>query len=183
MAKRGIGGLFVFAAIAGAVAAGVSYLLQYNAYHKELESEFHEFEDEDEEAAFKSKKEPSRNYVALSSDKDDFIVAAKDTAKAAKGMAGAAKEMLKDVGNILLENASSASSLAGDTVKSVSEKVKTEKAQGSDVGVKSNITVVKDTSPELSDTLEEVSNENSGMLHSDSSKHDNSRTKIEEEDF
>lgn len=64
--------------------------------------------------------------MALSSDRDDFVIAAKDTAKAAKGMAGAAKEMLKDVGNIILENASSASSFANDAAKSVSNRVKAD---------------------------------------------------------
>ena len=131
MARRRLGGLVLLAAVAGAVAAGVSYILQYNSYHKELESEFHEFEDEDikkenEDCLFSTKKTPSRNYVALSSDRDDFVIAAKDTAKAAKGMAGAAKEMLKDVGNIILENASSASSFANDAAKSVSNRVKAD---------------------------------------------------------
>ena len=36
MAKLG-GKLLAFAAIAGAVAAGVSYALQYKSFHKELE--------------------------------------------------------------------------------------------------------------------------------------------------
>ena len=37
MAKRGLGKFVAFAAISGAVAAGVSYVLQYKIYHKELD--------------------------------------------------------------------------------------------------------------------------------------------------
>ena len=36
MAKKGFGKFVAFAAISGAVAAGVSYVLQYKIYHKEL---------------------------------------------------------------------------------------------------------------------------------------------------
>ena len=37
MAKKGFGKFVAFAAISGAVAAGVSYVLQYKIYHKELD--------------------------------------------------------------------------------------------------------------------------------------------------
>ena len=39
MAKR-LGKLVALAAVSGAVAAGVSYVLQYKTYHKELEKDF-----------------------------------------------------------------------------------------------------------------------------------------------
>ena len=44
MAKKGFGKFVAFAAISGAVAAGVSYVLQYKIYHKELDKDFREFE-------------------------------------------------------------------------------------------------------------------------------------------
>ena len=50
MSKKGWGKFVAFAAVAGAVAAGVSYVLQYKTYHNELEKDFREFEDNDEEA-------------------------------------------------------------------------------------------------------------------------------------
>lgn len=49
MAKRGLGKFVAFAAISGAVAAGVSYVLQYKIYHKELDKDFREFEDEEDD--------------------------------------------------------------------------------------------------------------------------------------
>ena len=45
MAKKGWGKFVAFAAVTGAVAAGVSYVLQYKTYHGELEKDFREFED------------------------------------------------------------------------------------------------------------------------------------------
>lgn len=58
--------------------AGVSYVLQYKTYHKELEKDFREFEeDEDselkkdgsEDSTFESAK-VNRNYISLTSSKD-----------------------------------------------------------------------------------------------------------------
>ena len=49
MAKKGWGKFVAFAAVTGAVAAGVSYVLQYKTYHKELEKDFREFEDSGDE--------------------------------------------------------------------------------------------------------------------------------------
>ena len=40
MSKKGWGKFVAFAAVAGAVAAGVSYVLQYKTYHNELEKDF-----------------------------------------------------------------------------------------------------------------------------------------------
>ena len=75
MAKKGWGKLVALAAVSGAVAAGVSYVLQYKTYHKELEKDFREFEeDEDselkkdgsEDSTFESAK-VNRNYISLTS--------------------------------------------------------------------------------------------------------------------
>ena len=49
MAKKGFGKFVAFAAISGAVAAGVSYVLQYKIYHKELDKDFREFEEDEED--------------------------------------------------------------------------------------------------------------------------------------
>ena len=46
MAKKHFGRFLAFAAIAGAAAAGISYFLQYKSFHKELDEEFHDFEDD-----------------------------------------------------------------------------------------------------------------------------------------
>ena len=65
MAKLG-GKLLAFAAIAGAVAAGVSYALQYKSFHKELEEDFHEFEDDfDDLDSDESGTPAKRNYVNI----------------------------------------------------------------------------------------------------------------------
>lgn len=71
MAKKHFGKLIAFAAIAGAAAAGISYILQYRSFHEELNEEFHDFEDDFDE--FEDTKEQGgatgRNYVSLSPEK------------------------------------------------------------------------------------------------------------------
>lgn len=127
MAKHGFGRLLAITAISSAVAAGITYILQYHSFHKELEKEFHNFEGEEEEAQGTVSTVPDRKYVALNADKDEFIVAAKETANAAKGMAVAAKGILKDVGDILLDSASSIKSVYDDTTEDLkSEELKSE---------------------------------------------------------
>ena len=42
MAKKHFGKLLTLAAIVGAAAAGVSYVLQYKSFHKELDEDFHD---------------------------------------------------------------------------------------------------------------------------------------------
>lgn len=49
MAKKGFGKLVVFAAAAGAAAAGISYLKKYKSFNDELEEEFHDFEGNEED--------------------------------------------------------------------------------------------------------------------------------------
>ena len=53
MAKKGFGKFVAFAAVAGAVAAGVSYIFQYKTFHKELEKDFREFEEDGEDDSLK----------------------------------------------------------------------------------------------------------------------------------
>ena len=154
MAKRGFGKFVAFAAVAGAVAAGVSYIFQYKTFHKELEKDFREFEDDaDEEkqeepgnagqgtqaqeqdcvntASQESDtqtKEPrrgNRNYISLASSRDEFKVAAKD-------MAQATKNVLKDAGTILSDTAHEAMSAAVDTAHMALHTVKSKKEGSSD---------------------------------------------------
>ena len=48
MAKKAFGKLAALLTIAGAAAAGISYLTKYRSFNKELDEDFHDFEDEDE---------------------------------------------------------------------------------------------------------------------------------------
>ena len=72
MAKKGFGKFVAFAAISGAVAAGVSYVLQYKIYHKELDKwlPWIEEDEEDEDASQSDSFDPrkiNRNYISLNS--------------------------------------------------------------------------------------------------------------------
>ena len=49
MGKR-IGKWVALATIAGAAAAGISYIAKYKSFNKELEEDFHDFEDDEEPA-------------------------------------------------------------------------------------------------------------------------------------
>ena len=49
MAKKHLGALVLAAAAAGAAAAGISYFVKYKSFHKELDEEFHDFEDDGED--------------------------------------------------------------------------------------------------------------------------------------
>lgn len=126
MAKKGLGKFVAFAAIAGAAAAGVSYVLQYKTFHKELEKDFREFE-EDEEDSPENEEDPSfdprklnRNYISLASSRDEFKVAAKDIAQATKNV-------LKDAGTLFSDTAHEAVSAAVDTAHLAINAVKTKK--------------------------------------------------------
>lgn len=128
MAKKGWGKFVAFAAVTGAVAAGVSYVLQYKTYHKELEKDFREFEDIDEEDGADSGEERTidprkvdRNYISLTSSKDELKVAAKD-------MAHATKNVLKDAGSLLSDTAHEAVSAAVDTAHIAIHTMKNKKA-------------------------------------------------------
>lgn len=131
MAKKGFGKFMAFAAVAGAVAAGVSYVLRYKTYHKELEKDFREFEDGGTEPDGTGN-DPSvhdvdahkldRSYISLSSSKDEFKVAAKD-------MANATKNVLKDAGSLLSDTAHEAVSAAVDTAQIALQTVRSKKAE------------------------------------------------------
>ena len=118
MAKKLLGKIVTLTALGIVATTAISYILKYKSFHKDLEDDFFEFEDDDT----KSNTTKDRNYIALSSDKDDFVMAAKDTFEASKGMAGAAKEILKDVGNIIFDNTSAAARAAGDMGKRFTQK-------------------------------------------------------------
>lgn len=75
MSKRGIGKYITFAAVLGAVAAGISYFTKYKSFHKELEEDFHDFEDEFDDGFKETSeepldKEPRRNYVSIHRDSE-----------------------------------------------------------------------------------------------------------------
>ncbi len=126
MAKRGLGKFVAFAAISGAVAAGVSYVLQYKIYHKELDKDFREFEEDEDEEAETSQEEAfdprklNRNYISLNSSRDEFKIAAKD-------MAAATKNVLKDAGNLFSDTAHEAVSAAVDTAHIALHSMKAKK--------------------------------------------------------
>lgn len=153
MAKKGFGKFVAFAAVAGAVAAGVSYIFQYKTFHKELEKDFREFEEDGEDDSLKKgpqektgqddssqeqtaegqagqgignqPKDPrrgNRNYISLASSRDEFKVAAKD-------MAQATKNVLKDAGTILSDTAHEAMSAAVDTAHMAIHTVKSKKEE------------------------------------------------------
>ena len=88
MAKKGLGKFVMLAAAAGAAAAGISYFRKYQSFNKELDEDFHDFEDEEDTPVPDSTM--TRNYVSLHADKDEFLVAAGDMLNAAKDVAGAA---------------------------------------------------------------------------------------------
>ena len=112
MAKKAFGKLAALLTIAGAAAAGISYLTKYRSFNKELDEDFHDFEDEDETEVPDSTM--SRNYVSLHADKDEFLVAAGDMMNAAKDAASAAKNMVKDAAAIVADNTREAVSVARD---------------------------------------------------------------------
>lgn len=106
MAKKGLGTLVAVATIAGVAVAGISYFKKYQSFNKELDAEFHDFEDEeedDEEETPVPDSTMSRNYVSLRADKDEFLVAASDMLSAAKDAAGAAKNVVKGAAVIMAD--------------------------------------------------------------------------------
>lgn len=127
MAKKGFGKVIAFAAVTGAVAAGVSYALRYKTFHSELEKDFREFEDGDEEfddeneAHTVNPRRTDRNYISLHASKDEFKMAAKD-------MAEATKNVLKDASVILTDTAHEAVSAAVDTANIAISAVRTKRA-------------------------------------------------------
>ena len=112
--------MIAFAAVAGAAAGCISYVLRYKTFHKELEQDFHEFEDDGDEED--EEKQPSsdvrqtdRNYIALHASKDEFKMAAKD-------MAEATRNVLKDASVILTDTVSAAVDTAHIAISAVKNK-------------------------------------------------------------
>ncbi len=141
MAKNHIGKVLAFVAGAGAAAAGIAYFARYKSFHKALERDFHDFEDEDfedgnpeetdkefydkeQDAAADLNNPSQRNYVSLSSSKDEFRAAAKDVRESVEDAASAAKDVLKDTAAILKDTAHDAVSAAVDTAHIASAAVK-----------------------------------------------------------
>ena len=151
MAKKGFGRFVAFAAATGAVAAGISYVLQYKMFHKELEKDFCEFEDGDEpeeQEAAPSKTE--RNYISLHSSKDEFKVAAKD-------MANATRNVLKDAGAVLSDTAHEAMSVAVDSAHLAFQSMKARKDGAPE----------SPAAPEEADEAELFEEEDEGFLDDD----------------
>ncbi len=156
MAKKGFGKVLAVATVAGAAAAGISYLKKYRSFNKELEEEFHDFEGEDDEdledlffedeeedaadalsldtdeeedtTADTDKEEGSaqskntRRYIALNASTDELKLAAKDMLAAAGGMAGAARNVLKDAAAILTDTAQAAKAKVAEKVEERKER-------------------------------------------------------------
>ena len=79
MAKKNFGKFLALAALSGAVAAGVSYFLKYQSFHKELDEDFHDFE-----GVFHSgETRGARASIGLRSGGDDDVVAIADVGIAA----------------------------------------------------------------------------------------------------
>lgn len=106
---RLFGKLARLALVAGAAAAAVSYYRQYSEFHRDLDEEFHDYEEDGESDHAPHAEAPNRNYVSLNANRGEFTAAAQNTLEAAKGMVTSAAGMLKDVGNILADNLQAAS--------------------------------------------------------------------------
>jgi len=107
------------AAVAGAAAAGYVYYKNYKKVHDDLEEDFNEFEDEHDDSTVAVKPavesdDPNFKYTSLSENKGEFVDAAKNTFEAAKGMINPAKNIAKDVADIIQEKACDANVVAGD---------------------------------------------------------------------
>ena len=110
--QKAFGKLAALLTIAGAAAAGISYLTKYRSFNKELDEDFHDFEDEDDTGGAGQHHEPQLCF--LHADKDEFLVAAGDMMNAAKDAASAAKNMVKDAAAIVADNTREAVSVAKD---------------------------------------------------------------------
>mgnify|MGYP002509473217 FL=1 len=131
MSKNNLGKAAAFMAGAVAAAAGIAYFAKYKSFHKELEKDFRDFEAddfdgnfEDEDSSVDLNNPAHRNYVSLSSSKDEFKAAAKDVKESVGVAAGAAKDVLKDTAAVLKDTAHSAVSVAVDTAHIATAAVK-----------------------------------------------------------
>ena len=82
MAKKGFGKVLAVATVAGAAAAGISYLKKYRSFNKELEEEFHDFEGEDDEDLedlfFEDEEEDAADALSLDTDEEEDTTADTD---------------------------------------------------------------------------------------------------------
>ena len=163
MAKK-FGKLMVLATIAGAAAAGISYLTKYRSFNKELDEDFHDFEDEDDTEVPDSTM--SRNYVSLHADKDEFLVAAGDMMNAAKDAASAAKNMVKDAAAIVADNTREAVSVArdgaqkaGSAAEDAAEKAETvveDVVEKTETAVEDAVIKTEDAVENIAETVEDA---------------------------
>ena len=117
MSKKGFGKLIALTAVAGAAAAGISYFKKYQSFNKELDEEFHDFEDEEEAPVPDSTM--NRKYVSLNANKDELLVAAGDMVSPAKDVAGAAKNVMKDPPAIVADTTREAMGAAAETASRI----------------------------------------------------------------
>ena len=165
MAKKAFGKLAALLTIAGAAAAGISYLTKYRSFNKELDEDFHDFEDEDETEVPDSTM--SRNYVSLHADKDEFLVAAGDMMNAAKDAASAAKNMVKDAAAIVADNTREAVSVARDGAQKAAASAEdtVEKAESA-----AEDAVIK-TADAMESAVETVCFRRRGLCHNSQRRH------------
>jgi len=129
MAKKCVGKFLAFAALAGAVAAGVSYFLKYKSFNKELNEEFHDFEGDNDEEEFDGSlpheaETPERTYVTLNDKKNEAKEAVKDAAAKTEDMAKAAVDAAKDTAEDLAEKTKETAKEAAETAKGAVKELK-----------------------------------------------------------
>lgn len=161
MAKKGFGKLMALATIAGAAAAGISYLTKYRSFNKELDEDFHDFEDEDDAPVPDSTM--NRNYVSLHADKDEFLVAAGDMMNAAKDAASAAKNMMKDAAAIVADNTREAVSVAKDGVQKAGT-VAEDAVEKAESAVEDAVIKTEDAMENVAETVSEAVEETAEKL-------------------
>ena len=114
--KKKFGKFLALATAAGAVAAGVSYFLKYRSFHKELDQDFHDFENEDDDdfdgTLPHESEAASRTYVTLGEKKE----AVEDVAKEATDVAA-------EAGKEAVETGKEAAQQAAETAKETAQVV------------------------------------------------------------
>ena len=151
MAKKAFGKLAALLTIAGAAAAGISYLTKYRSFNKELDEDFHDFEDEDETEVPDSTM--SRNYVSLHADKDEFLVAAGDMMNAAKDAAAIVADNTREAVSVARDGAQKAAASAEDTVEKAESAAEDAVIKTADA-MESAVETVSDTMEETAAKLE-----------------------------
>ncbi len=179
MSKNNTGKVLAFLAGAGAAAAAIAYLVRYKTFSNELEKDFRAFEDEELEEDDKSAGDldnPShRNYVSLSSSKDELKAAAKDMKDSAEAAASAAKDVLKDTAAVLKDTAHEAVSAAVDTAHLAASAVK-ETIDGTKEKLDSVEKMAEEAAGEIADAADAVSHQ----IDNSVSKNSGETTTVEE---